>query len=234
MRQVKKIRKRVTTLLVMTALLLSLGMVTGIFTGNIITAEAAAMKLNVKSAELVPNESLSLSITNVGKKKVFWRSSNKKVASVTAKGKVTAKNNVGESCTITAKAGKKSFKCKISVVKEKLCGTYIISYTNTTTSGTAADGKTFVENARVECIDVKRKKDGYYMWVSQAHNYDVTDYMVQDEEENYIGKKLPECLVNPENNVVNMFMDVNGKIVFETYKEYDDDSWNKRMKELGW
>lgn len=234
MRQAKKIRKRVTTLLIMAALLLSPGMVTGIFAGNLITAEAAAMKLNVKSAELVPNESLSLSISNVGKKKVFWKSSNKKVASVTTKGKVTAKDNVGESCTITAKVGKKSFKCKISVVKEKWCRTYTISYTNTTVSGTAEDGKTYVENARVECIDVMRKKDGYYMWVSQAHNYDVTDYMVQEEEENYIGKKLPECLVNPENNVVNMFMDVNGKIVFETYKEYDDDSWNKRMKELGW
>lgn len=52
---------------------------------------------------------------SVGKtaKKVTWKSSNKKVAKVTSKGKVTA---VGYgAATITAKTGNKTYKCKVTV-----------------------------------------------------------------------------------------------------------------------
>ena len=58
MRQAKKFMKRTAMLLIMVTVLLSSGMVTGIFTGDLVTAEAAAMRLSMKSAELVPNESL--------------------------------------------------------------------------------------------------------------------------------------------------------------------------------
>ena len=60
MRQAKKFMKRTAMLLIMVTVLLSSGMATGMFTGDLITAEAAAMRLSMKSAELVPNESLSL------------------------------------------------------------------------------------------------------------------------------------------------------------------------------
>ena len=148
MRQAKKLMKRIAMLLIMVTVLLSSGMATGMFTGELITAEAAAMRLSMKSAELVPNESLSLNISNAGKKKVVWKSSNKKVATVSAKGKVTAKDNVGKSCTITAKVGEKNFKCKISVVDSKVYGTYLVYNTNVYLNGIAADGKTYVENEK--------------------------------------------------------------------------------------
>ena len=237
MRQAKKFMKRTAMLLVMVTVLLSSGMATGMFTGDLITAEAAAMKLNVKTAELVPNESLSLSISNAGKKKVVWKSSNKKVATVSAKGKVTAKDNVGKSCTITATVGKKNLKCKISVVESRVYATYLVYVTNVYLHGIAADGKTYVENAKAEYIDVLEKKDGYYVTITEAHNYDVTDYLVEGEGEDYLGKKLPDCFKNPTKydgfNAINMFMDANNNLVYEAWKEYNEDSWDQRMKELG-
>lgn len=50
-----------------------------------------------------------------GKGKIVWKSSNKKVATVTSKGVVRGKK--GGACTITAKRGKYTMKCKIRVPK---------------------------------------------------------------------------------------------------------------------
>ncbi len=49
--------------------------------------------------------------------KVKWSSSNKKVATVTKKGKITAKT--GGTCTITAKVGGKKYKCTLKVKGSK-------------------------------------------------------------------------------------------------------------------
>lgn len=47
--------------------------------------------------------------------KATWKSSNPKIASVTSKGKVTAKKK--GTATITAKVGKKTYKCKVTVLR---------------------------------------------------------------------------------------------------------------------
>ena len=65
-------------------------------------------------------------------KTVTWSSSNKKVATVSQKGKVTAKK--AGTVTIKAKVGKKTYKCKVTVLKpyisdEKLTLTKIAKYT---------------------------------------------------------------------------------------------------------
>lgn len=62
------------------------------------------------------NGSFKLALLN-NKKKVKWSSSNKKVAVVSSKGKVTAKK-VGN-CTVTAKVGKKKYKCKVKVTAHR-------------------------------------------------------------------------------------------------------------------
>ena len=49
------------------------------------------------------------------KTKATWKSSNPKVASVTSKGKVTAKKK--GTTTITAKVGKTTYKCKVTVLR---------------------------------------------------------------------------------------------------------------------
>ncbi len=81
-------------------------------------AEAASVKikLNKSSVTLYTNgtKTVKLKAAVTGSKgKVKWRSSNKKVATVSSSGKVTAKK-AGKT-TITAKFGGKTSKCKITV-----------------------------------------------------------------------------------------------------------------------
>lgn len=72
----------------------------------------AAIKLNTKSKTLNVGQSTTLKVKGT-KKKVKWSSSNKKVATVTQKGKVTAKK--AGTAKIKAKIGKQTLKCKIKV-----------------------------------------------------------------------------------------------------------------------
>lgn len=70
------------------------------------------IKLNKTKATLIVGKTLKLKIKRT-KKKVKWSSSNKKIATVTSKGKVKAKKK--GKVVITAKIGKKKYKCKITV-----------------------------------------------------------------------------------------------------------------------
>lgn len=80
---------------------------------QVITVEAASkIKLNKKEATLYKGESITLKLKGT-KKKAKWTSSKKAVATVNSKGKVTAK--AAGTTTITAKIGKKKYRCKITV-----------------------------------------------------------------------------------------------------------------------
>ncbi len=70
----------------------------------------------VKKITLKVKQSVKLKLKNA-KKKVTYSSSKKKVAKVTKKGKVTALK-VG-AATITAKSGKKKYKCRVTVISGK-------------------------------------------------------------------------------------------------------------------
>lgn len=74
------------------------------------------VKLNKTSVTLQVGKTVQLKLKGTAKK-VTWTSSNKKIATVTKKGKVTAKK--AGKATITAKAGKKKYKCKIIVKAKK-------------------------------------------------------------------------------------------------------------------
>jgi expansin (peptidoglycan-binding protein) len=78
------------------------------------TAQAKAA-LNKKNVTLTVGKSVTLKMKGT-KKKVKWSTSNKKVATVSAKGKVKAKK--AGKATITAKLGKKKYKCKVVVLKK--------------------------------------------------------------------------------------------------------------------
>jgi expansin (peptidoglycan-binding protein) len=78
------------------------------------TAQAKAA-LNKKNVTLTVGKSITLKMKGT-KKKVKWSTSNKKVVTVSKKGKVKAKK-VGKA-TVTAKIGKKKYKCKIKVLKK--------------------------------------------------------------------------------------------------------------------
>ena len=80
------------------------------------TSVLAAKKvaLNKKKATIQVGQNLTLKLKN-NKKKITWKTSKKAVATVSKKGVVKAKK-VGKA-TITAKAGGKTYKCKITVKK---------------------------------------------------------------------------------------------------------------------
>ncbi len=80
--------------------------------------EAATVKLSKTSAVMYPTETLQLKVQGT-KKTVTWSSSKKSVATVSSKGKISAKTP--GSAVISAKVGGKSYKCKLTVRKPALC-----------------------------------------------------------------------------------------------------------------
>lgn len=95
------------------------------------------IKINKTKYTMNKGQKYTLKISGT-KKKVVWSTSNKKVATVNSKGKVTAKKS--GTATITAKIGSKKYKCKISVKipsinKTKICiakgDTYTLKVKNT-------------------------------------------------------------------------------------------------------
>lgn len=74
-----------------------------------------ALNLNYKNATITEGFTRQLKLS--GKGKISWTSSNKKVAVVSSKGKVTAKSQ--GKATITAKRGGKKYTCKITVRDNK-------------------------------------------------------------------------------------------------------------------
>ena len=86
--------------------------------GNMSTVEAASkVKLNKKKVTLYVGKSTTLKVKGT-KKKVKWSSNKKSVATVSSKGKVKAKKK--GTATITAKVGKKKYKCKVTVKKKSI------------------------------------------------------------------------------------------------------------------
>lgn len=92
-----------------------LALVIGIL-GNGSQVQAAKVRLNMTKKTLTVGKKVTLKVKGT-RKKVKWSSSNKKVASVSSKGKVKAKK--AGKATITAKVGKKKYKCRITVKKKK-------------------------------------------------------------------------------------------------------------------
>lgn len=75
--------------------------------------KTSKIKLNKTKVTLVSNRTTKLKVKGT-KKKVKWSSSNKKVAVVNKNGKVTAKKP--GKAWIYAKVGKKTLKCKVTVI----------------------------------------------------------------------------------------------------------------------
>lgn len=82
-------------------------------TDNLSTVNAASkIAINKKKATLYVGKNLSLKVNGTNKK-VKWSSNKKSVATVSSRGKVTAKK--AGKATVTAKIGKKKYKCVITV-----------------------------------------------------------------------------------------------------------------------
>lgn len=108
-------RKNLKTLaaaLVMTAAVTGMVPQTTIIEPFAVTAEAARAKSSKSKASLAIGQELNLELKGYSGA-VKWSSSNKKVATVNKNGLVKAKKK--GSTVITAKAGKKKYKCKVTV-----------------------------------------------------------------------------------------------------------------------
>lgn len=108
----KSIRMKVMVI-VLAVVVAVTGPVTIPFTGNVAVAEAASVKISESELTMEIAATTTLKVTGT-KSKVTWKSSNKKVASVTSKGVVTAQS-VG-TANITATVNKKNYTCKVTVI----------------------------------------------------------------------------------------------------------------------
>lgn len=79
---------------------------------NGFVVNASSVKISKRKYKMNKGEKYTLKITGT-KKKVKWFTSNKRIATVNSKGKVTAKKK--GKITITAKVGNKKYKCKITI-----------------------------------------------------------------------------------------------------------------------
>ena len=84
---------------------------------NICTVQAASVKINKKKLTLNVKENYTLKVKGTTSK-IKWSTSNKKIATVSSKGKVKAKKK--GKVTITAKVKGKKYKCKVKVEKPSL------------------------------------------------------------------------------------------------------------------
>ena len=99
-------------LVVLMVIFLCFGNATPLAVPTVIHAQAASVSISQKKANLVIGETLQLSV-NGASKGVKWKTSNKKVASVSSSGVIKAKKK--GKATITAIIGKKKYTCKVKV-----------------------------------------------------------------------------------------------------------------------
>lgn len=112
MQRMKRISAILAVLMLLTVAIPSTAF--GLFFPETAASVYAAAKpiLNTTKATINIGQSVQLKVKNV-KTKVKWSSSNKNVASISAKGKITGKK--AGTTIITAKVGKKKLKCKVAV-----------------------------------------------------------------------------------------------------------------------
>ena len=122
MREPKKILSIILTLV----LSISMIQITNVSAAN-------KIKLNKTKATIYTGKTVTLKLKN-NKNKVKWSSSNKKIATVSSKGKVKGKKT--GKVTIIAKVGKKKYKCKVTVKNKKVNNNSISNDNNTNNNNT--------------------------------------------------------------------------------------------------
>ena len=126
--------------------------------GYAVTAEAAGkVSLSSRKTSVAVGGSKTISLKNA-KGKVKWSVAKKSVASIKANGaSVKVKGKKAGTTTITAKVGKKSYKCKLTVKNAPKISKSLISLTkgnsyDLTVTGTASSPKWSTSNKKVATI----------------------------------------------------------------------------------
>lgn len=141
---------RLIAVLMVSLALLSAPVISGSYdTPFAVTAEAASKKspsISAKKKTVYYKSKVTLKINNY-KGKVKWSTSNEKIAKVSSKGEVKGVS-LGE-CTIKAKAGKKTYKCTVTVKDRNVSSTVKIKVNG---------GGYFVKGESTAKVTVKPKK----------------------------------------------------------------------------
>ena len=169
--------------------------------GSITVEAASKVKLNKKKATLYVGETLKLKVQGT-KSKVEWSSNKKSVATVSSKGKVTAKKK--GTATITAKVDGKKYNCKITVKNPylnkksislteeetfnlKLTGSSVKTWSSSNTSVVMVDanGKVTAVGAGTATITAKVGKKKYKCKITVKKNIiPITDVVLDKTELN--------------------------------------------------
>lgn len=172
-----------------------------------VEVKAPSIKLNKSNDTLNLTDKKSVQLTasvQGASQKVTWKSSNKKVATVNAKGKVTAKKT--GTVTITARANGVAASCKITVEKEsalaiakKDLGQWVASYAQFYNKFEVVDliGDSTPEVLLMDAMDVGTITLLYYdpTRPKSGIQYTRTDSICQDAEEIYIDRKTNQIVV---------------------------------------
>lgn len=132
---------------------------------------AATVKLSASTVTLNVGQSKTIKVKGTSKK-VKWSSNKKSVATVSSKGKITA---VGQgTATVTAKIGKKSYKCKVLVYHQTSSGNAAVdkkvrSIINKEIKPGMTDAEKvkaihdyIIQNCSYDYAHVDLEKDGYW------------------------------------------------------------------------
>ena len=150
----------------MVSLLLMFVMVCSLLT-PIGEAQAATKKkvaINKTTWTMIKGDTYQLKVSNVKSSKVKWSTSNKKIVTVDKKGKVTAKKK--GTATVTAKVGKKSYKCKVTVINKPVMNKTKVSIYNGYTyqlklsNAKASQIKWSTSNKKIAKVDKNGKVTG--------------------------------------------------------------------------
>lgn len=162
-------------------ILLFLAIFVSVITPNIIpnqitTVEAAKkVKINKTKDTLIKGDKIILSVKNANSK-VKWTTSDKKIATVSSSGKVTAKNK--GKATITATVNKEKFACEITVETPNISTKNATIYTGDSLGLVINDNTQSVKwvssNKKIATVDskgvVNAKKDGKVIITAKIDN----------------------------------------------------------------
>ena len=158
-----------------------------IFTSvNFSEVEAAKKyKLNKTKTFVRIGSPVKLKVKNAKKKKIKWKSSNKKIATVSKKGVVKGKN-YGK-CNVTAKIGKKKLKCRV-IVTHKVAKVVTAKTINKIATKLKSKGR---YNSTERCYEyVKRIKQNDNVYVAKLIYYPKTNHV-----EVYYSANNASCIV---------------------------------------
>lgn len=128
--------------------------------------------LNIREISLARGQTAAMSVKNTGKK-VSWKSSDKRVASVSKTGKIKAKKK--GTAVITATVAKKKYRCKVTV-SEKETKTLVVYFSMTKTTESAAKKIAEMTNGTLVCLQPEK---------SYAKDYDkLLDVAQREQDEN--------------------------------------------------